>query len=251
MQGWQRETQAHGTTDGGYAMAALLVGLGVMAAVLSVALPTWSTLARREREAELVFRGEQYARAIGLYQRKFANAFPPTVDLLVEQKFLRRKYLDPIAGAEFQPLYVGDTDAQGGRPGAAGGSASQAGRGASDALAAARGGGATAPSGLAAAPLGGRAGIMGVTSKSTESSLREYNGRTKYNEWAFVATLTTTQAGAPTGGQTPADGRGGIGREGAAGRGGTAQPIGGGQRGNGQPLGGARQPFGGARGSGQ
>ena len=44
----------------GYAMAALLVAMTVMAIVLSTAMPVYSTVARREREAELVFRGEQY-----------------------------------------------------------------------------------------------------------------------------------------------------------------------------------------------
>ena len=54
----------------GYAMAALLVAMSVMAIVLSTAMPVYQTVARREREAELVFRGEQYARAIALFQRK-------------------------------------------------------------------------------------------------------------------------------------------------------------------------------------
>src|SRR5687767_7188517 len=61
-------------SSAGYAMAALLVGLAVMAVVMSVAMPTWSHMIRREKEEELIFRGMQYARAINQYQRKFANA---------------------------------------------------------------------------------------------------------------------------------------------------------------------------------
>ena len=45
-------------------MAALLVALAVMSLMLSMALPVWHHAAQREREAELIFRGEQYARAI-------------------------------------------------------------------------------------------------------------------------------------------------------------------------------------------
>jgi len=71
---------------------------------MSMALPVWSTAAQRSREDELVFRGEQYARAIALYQRKYANALPPSIDLLVNERFLRKKYLDPVTGGEFQPL---------------------------------------------------------------------------------------------------------------------------------------------------
>ncbi len=90
--------------ENGYAMAALLVGMGVMAVIMSAAMPVWSTAAKRLKEDELVFRGEQYARAIALYQRKYANQLPPSIDVLVNERFLRRKYLDPITGQEFQAL---------------------------------------------------------------------------------------------------------------------------------------------------
>ena len=88
-------------------MAVLIFAIGVMAVLWSVALPAWSQFARREKEEELVFRGTQYARAIGLYQRRFANASPPSLDVLIEQRFLRTKYQDPMtADGEFQLLYL-------------------------------------------------------------------------------------------------------------------------------------------------
>ena len=59
-------------------MAALLVGMTIMAVFLTVALPAWTTAAKREREAELIFRGQQYARAVALFQRKYANTFRRT-----------------------------------------------------------------------------------------------------------------------------------------------------------------------------
>ncbi len=248
---------------GGYAMVALLVGLSVMAVMLSVALPTWRTLAQRERESELVFRGQQYARAISLFQRKYANAFPPTIDLLVDQKFLRKKYVDPVTGGEFQVLYVGQAQDEGGtgRAGAAGqqgrgGSAMPTGVGMQGSL----GTLGQQTGGLSAQPLGGRAGILGVTSKSDATSFREYNGRTKYNEWTFVATEATTRAGAPSGSQNPTGGIGGAagGRgTGEPGQGGGAGTLGSGGRGQGGENGGRRgggnpsssrpnQPFGGS-----
>ena len=76
--------------ESGYAMAALLVGMSVMAVIMSMAMPVWSTAAKRLKEDELVFRGEQYARAIALYQRKYANALPPSIDVLINERFLRR-----------------------------------------------------------------------------------------------------------------------------------------------------------------
>src|SRR4026208_231099 len=90
----------------GYAMAALLVGMSVMAVLMSALLPVWSHMATREKEEELIFRGKQYARAIGLFQRKYANTAPPTIDVPVEQRFLRKKYKDPITKDDFQPIYA-------------------------------------------------------------------------------------------------------------------------------------------------
>src|SRR5262245_23906023 len=92
----------------GYAMVALLVALSVMAVMMSVALPAWRQTAQREKEEELIFRGKQYARAIGLFQRRAGpGVLPPNLDVLVEQRFLRKKYKDPITGDDFQPLLAG------------------------------------------------------------------------------------------------------------------------------------------------
>ena len=68
--------QANVGRHDGYAMAALLIAMSVMAILLTVALPTWRQTIQREREDELIFRGTQYSRAIGAYQRKYANASP-------------------------------------------------------------------------------------------------------------------------------------------------------------------------------
>ena len=76
-------------------MAGIIIGITVMAIVMTAAMPVWKHAAQREKEEELVFRGEQYVHAIALFQRKYANAYPPNIDVLVEQKFLRKKYKDP------------------------------------------------------------------------------------------------------------------------------------------------------------
>lgn len=182
----------------GYAMVALLVGMIVMAVLMSALLPVWTTMARREKEAELVFRGNQYARAIALFQRKFANAAPPTIDVLVEQRFLRKKYKDPITNDDFQPLYANQAMMPGAAPGP-GGQQQQPGQ-------QQRGGTSAAPGGqliqsgfgsTSATPAGG---IIGVTSKSKDTSLKVFNGRSRYNEWAFVNVQTSQRVGGPGGG---------------------------------------------------
>ena len=193
----------------GYLMVALIVAMSVMGIMMGAALPAWHTMMRREKEAELVFRGEQYARAIGLYQRKFPNAPVPSIDELVEQRLLRKKYKDPITNDEFVEVKPGTalpgeqsspTSSSGGRQG----QAASAMRTAADALRQTR-----ATQGRTG---GASAGIVGVTSKSTEKSLRLYNGRGAYNEWIFMPVQQSARAGGPAGARGAGDGRGGPGR---------------------------------------
>ena len=198
-------------------MAALLVALSVMAIVLSVALPAWSHLIRREKEEELIFRGNQYARAINLYQRKFANASPATLDVLIEQRLLRRKFKDPLSPAkdgEFQLLYLNNEGTSSRGAGAALGAGAGAGAGTGTATGSTLG---TKPSG----------GIVGVASKNTGQSIRIFNGKTRYNEWQFVGIQQSTQAGQGAGaGQRGAGPQRGGAQRGGAQRGG-AEAIGG------------------------
>jgi type II secretory pathway pseudopilin PulG len=265
----------------GYAMAALLVAMSVMAIVLSTAMPVYETVARREREAELIFRGEQYARAIALFQRKYGNQLPPDLDVLIDQRFLRKKYKDPITGGNFALLGAGSPElaqsmsttpqqaldaqrgrgagdaggARGGRgtPFGAGQTTDRSGQGQSSTQSSFGRGSPLGAQGMSAqrTPLtaAGRAsnaqaagGILAVASKSTQASLRLYNGKGKYNEWLFMATAASNRAGAPpgTGGQAPggrggrAGGRGGIG----PGQGGAPTPPSPRPRGGFSPIGG-------------
>ena len=186
---------AGGPADGGYALAALLTSLAVMGILMSVALPVWSQAARREHELELIFRGEQYARAVELYQRVFAGAYPPDIDTLIEQRFLRRRYRDPmVADGEFRIVYqaevsglLGDPAAAAAGAGAAAGADRAAGRRAARRTAGFGAAAGTTPAGDGS-PLaeGLRGGVAGVVSLSADESIRVYNGRTKYNEWVFV-----------------------------------------------------------------
>jgi type II secretory pathway pseudopilin PulG len=181
----------------------LLVGIAVMSILMSVAMPVWKQAVQREKEQELVFRGEQYARAIGLFQRKFAGAFPPSIDVLVEQRFLRKKYKDPMtADGEFQVLYA---TAAGQQPGVApGGSTLRPGMPAQPELQPGTvGSGQQSVFGGASNLAGPRGGMIGVASKSKEKSIRLYRGRGRYNEWQFVYSPVTMGPGIPGGGQRP------------------------------------------------
>jgi type II secretory pathway pseudopilin PulG len=225
-------------------MAALLVAMSIMAVMLTVAMPVWKHTAQREKEEELVFRGLQYVHAIGMFQRKFANAYPPNLDVLVDQRFLRKKYKDPVTNDEFVIIPVGQSlpgTAQNTGRGATGtgtSASSSTARGAtsppSSSQTGARG---TSPIGTQGGGTGIQttAGVSGVTSKSKDQSIRLYNGRSHYNEWAFVYTPQIQAAGqgapgsAVPGRGTQGPGRGQPGTD-PFGRGGQNDPFGRGQR---------------------
>ncbi len=234
-------------------MTALLVAMSIMAVMMTVAMPVWKQIAQREKEEELVFRGEQYARAIGLFQRKFANSAPPNLDILVEQRFLRKKYKDPITKDDFAVILQTPT-APGAMPGGGRGAATPggvppSGPAAGGSTVGGRGGFPTAGgnpaggnpargnpggnprpgfAGGTQSPLsagGVTGGIMGVTSKSKAESIRLYKGRGHYNEWQFVY----TQPAARPGGVPGAPGArvpGGRGRGGGPGQPTPINPLG-------------------------
>ena len=194
----------------GYAMAGLIIGLAVMAILMTAAMPVWKQTVQREKEEELVFRGEQYAHAIGLFQRKSANSYPPNLDVLVQQKFLRRKYKDPVTNDEFVPLtQAAQTAQRGAQPG--GQQQGQAQQGQAQQGRGQAGAGTPGAAPQSGAPAGG---VIGVTSKSADQSIRLYKGRSHYNEWAFIY---TPPAQAPGAGGTGAPGAGGVGGRGQGG----------------------------------
>jgi type II secretory pathway pseudopilin PulG len=220
-------------------MAALLVALAVMAVLMSAALPVWRHEAQREKEEELVFRGQQYVRAIRLYQAK-TQTLPPSVDVLVRGRYIRKKFKDPISGEDFLPIGAGQAipgqggqtvpfgrGAQGGRTGQPGqtgqtgqigqtGQTGQPGRtGAAPAGGIGTGSRGAQPTSAFGTTDGGmvQGGMMGVVSKSKDESIRLYQGRNHYNEWPFL--FVNQVPGAPGGGRGQPGGAGGQGVPGA------------------------------------
>lgn len=84
----------------GYALLfVLFLTALVLIAAATAALNTY-TEGRREKDKMMIWRGEQYERAIGLYYRKYGR-FPTSIDnLLKEQngniRFLREAYKEPM-----------------------------------------------------------------------------------------------------------------------------------------------------------
>src|SRR5262245_20055946 len=222
-------------------MAALLVAMGVIFIVLSTTLPVFSTMAKRERETELVFRGQQYARAVMLFQRKYGNALPPNLDVLLNERFLRKQYKDPVTNEDFQLIGPGSPElalAATAAPVVAGRGGAGQQRGGGPPIVQQQQQSPIAQQQQQQSQISGRGvqsnpvapgqapgGVLGVVSKSKATSLRLYNNHDKYNEWVFTAQQMSVQAGAGATGDQAPGGRGG-------------QPLGGGTRGNGRGRGG-------------
>src|SRR2546428_2368323 len=94
--------------DAGFSLAALIFFATAASILMAAAVPAYRMQAKRETELELIFRGEEYSRAIQKYQRRF-GVYALTVDQLVSTnglRFLRRAYRDPITGKEFRLITI-------------------------------------------------------------------------------------------------------------------------------------------------
>jgi len=167
----------------GYVLFGVLIGITLLGVGLTAAVTLWSQAVQREDEAELLFRGEAIVRALERFQQDRPGTLPETLDELVDGKYLRQAWLDPMTGRGFRILRAEE---------------------------------AAAPATAAAGVIGTRprptnpageefelrdeeedrpesdtpgtvTGITGVVSTSDLLSFRTYEGARRYNEWRFEA----------------------------------------------------------------
>jgi len=103
-----------GRRQKGFTYVAVLLTVAIMAAGLGAAATVYSQSAQREKEAELLFVGDQYRQAIASYYERSpggAKRYPQSLeDLLEDRRFpaltrhLRRLYKDPLTGEDFVPV---------------------------------------------------------------------------------------------------------------------------------------------------
>lgn len=101
----------------GLVLIALLIFIALSSFAALAAADVWAMTLQREREAELLFVGHQYRRAIESYWNAApgpARTLPTSVrQLLDDDRFpqpvqhLRRAYADPLTGEEFALVKVG------------------------------------------------------------------------------------------------------------------------------------------------
>jgi type II secretory pathway pseudopilin PulG len=150
----------------GFTYLTVLFVIAFMGLGLSLAGEVWHTSVMREREAQLLYVGNQYRRAIERYYVGGLNQFPRSLEDLLRdprkpgiERYLRKLYDDPVTGKREW--------------------------------------------GIVKAPDGG---IMGVYSQSEDKPIktsgfalanRDFDGAAKYSDWKFVYNLAAQQVPVP------------------------------------------------------
>ena len=152
----------------GFTYLALLAAIVIIGISLGAVTKYWSNLALREKEVELLFRGDQYRKAIERYTSAIPGRteFPQSIDDLLQdnrtatmRRYLRQKFKDPVSGEDFVEIRDQVTRR-----------------------------------------------VIGVNSPSDRAPLklanfpdadRDFEGKKKYSEWRFVYTPQPGQPGLP------------------------------------------------------
>lgn len=89
-----------GSAEAGFTLVAVMVMLAILSIMMGVAVQKVSEQMRREKEAELIFRGKQYVEAIRLYRVKFGR-FPMSLKEIWDAKprVIRKKWKDPMTNS--------------------------------------------------------------------------------------------------------------------------------------------------------
>jgi type II secretory pathway pseudopilin PulG len=108
-----------GAADG-YTYIGLLLLIAIMTVGLAAIGEVWRTSVQRDKEAELLFVGEEFRRAITLYYDSTPGAvkqLPRTLEELLRdrryptvRRYLRKIYRDPITGTQEWGLIKGEGD---------------------------------------------------------------------------------------------------------------------------------------------
>ncbi len=171
----------------GYVLIMLLFVITAMAIGLMVAVPVWQTQIQREKEEELIFRGNQYVEAVRIFQSKKPGTFPKTLEELVKEKCIRRLYKDPMSPEGTWNIVLLPTTSRMAAPGQRG--RAPGGPPATRTPTQGPGQSFTAQKVLVAPeralPSIQNAQILGVVSSSTGKSFRVYHSEESYDRWFF------------------------------------------------------------------
>ncbi len=190
--------------EAGFTLVMLVMVIAIMSIMMGVAVQSVSFQMKREREAELIFRGEQYVEAVRIYKGKYGR-YPMRMKEIWEAdpKVIRQKWKDPITNSEnWGIIFLGqERQVRTQTPGGLGlGTPLPTGtpaHGSGLTLGSPQGQGRDGlPEGVTRNPEGELIGpIVGVHSTSCDESVKIYEGRTTYCEWRFFLKPDQQQGG--------------------------------------------------------
>src|SRR5215469_11635665 len=106
-----RNTKAKFRNQQGYLLLSIMLLITLMLIVLSAEAPRIAQRIKREKEEELVHRGEDIAMAIKRFYHK-NGTYPVSLEQLEDTnhiRFLRKKYIDPMTGeANWRLIHQGE-----------------------------------------------------------------------------------------------------------------------------------------------
>jgi type II secretory pathway pseudopilin PulG len=148
----------------GFALIILMFAVFVLGLGLLIATPVWQTEMQRDKEEELIFRGNQYVEAVRIYVQKNPGRFPSSLKELLDKKCIRRLYRDPLGpDGEWNVVLSPGQGPSGGRESA------------QEVL--------IAPERTLPAIKDPR--ILGVVSSSMNKSIKIYNDQDSHDKWLF------------------------------------------------------------------
>jgi len=193
-----RNNSAGRRAEQGYALIVMLMVVTILLVTLTAALPSIYQEGQREREEELLFRGNEYARAIALFYRQFRR-YPVSVKELLSTnglRFLRHPYPDPMTRqGKWRFIHAGPGGAILDSHTMSSGRRDQSAQGQSDRSSMFGQGTGSRSAFFSDSDQPRGASIVGVASMSKKESIRVWNGHTRYEDWEFLGTTFTPYSG--------------------------------------------------------
>ena len=187
----------------GFTLVGVVIAIAVLTILIAAVGPSISAMMQRDREAELIFRGRQYARAIVLFQRRFGR-LPTSLKELAQSKprTLRHLWKEPMCGCDdWHVIIAGSPDAvpPGSTPPGVGGRVTTPGAGNQPPSTYTGLFSRTPPPAAAATPNDGFPSLFGTPSTTTvgpiigvrsnvhKRGFRKWRDLEYYDEWRFIA----------------------------------------------------------------
>jgi type II secretory pathway pseudopilin PulG len=201
-------------------MVAVVLAIMILTILIAAVGPSIGNIMKREREEELIFRGKQIARGIGLFQRRYGR-YPTSLKEMYANKprTVRKLWKDPMCNCEkwhlliqgtpeAQPMFGGVGMFPPGMPQFGPQTTPLPGGGPPPPPSPPTTGGffpTPTPGGIFGQPGGEQVmgPIAGVRSNVHKEALREWRGQKFYDQWRFIVGDADRDVGPPGPGVVP------------------------------------------------